>query len=147
MTKAQKILIAADHAGLELKTAVQKLLPHVNWEDLGPKKADRVDYPDFAEKLSRQVAKNSTPGILICGSGIGMSIAANKINGIRAALVDNTTAARLSREHNDANVLCLGSRFLAPEYAAEIISVWLATPTSSDGRHQQRIQKISKLEA
>ena len=105
-----------------------------------------MDYPDFAEKLGKKISAGSTRGILICGSGIGMSMAANKISGVRAALVENASAARLSREHNDANVLCLGARFLAPEYAAEIVRVWLTTDFSTDGRHATRVAKISKLE-
>jgi ribose 5-phosphate isomerase B len=146
-TRANRILIASDHAGFELKTAVQRLLRDYDWQDLGPKLADRVDYPDFAELVARKIASGEAQyGILICGSGIGMSIAANKLPGIRAAVVDNVTAARLSREHNDANVLCLGSRFLAPEYAAEIAQVWLQTPFTQDARHQTRIQKITALE-
>ena len=141
-----KILIASDHAGFEMKAAVQRLLPEHQWEDLGPLDAARVDYPDFAEKLARRVATEGIRGILICGSGIGMSIAANKVAGVRAALVGNPVAARLSREHNDANVLCLGSRFIAPEYGAEIVETWLSTPFTDDIRHRARIAKITHLE-
>jgi ribose 5-phosphate isomerase B len=142
------ILIASDHAGVALKAAIQKALPEIAWKDLGPKiDTDRVDYPDFARDLSEIVANgNGQKGVLICGSGIGMSIAANKVHGVRAAVVENPVAARLSREHNDANVLCLGSRFLAPEYGAEIVKIWLETPFSGDERHQNRIKKISALE-
>lgn len=143
----KKVLIASDHAGVELKAAIRKALPDWQWEDLGPMNGDRVDYPDYAEILSKQVAHGDSDfGILVCGSGIGMSIAANKIPGIRAAVVENPVAARLSREHNDANVLCLGSRFIAPEYGAEIVKTWLETPFSNDGRHHGRIQKIAGLE-
>lgn len=143
----RRILIASDHAGYELKSAIQKALPEWDWEDLGPINGDRVDYPDFAEKLALRISGDpKLQGILICGSGIGMSIAANKVAGVRAALVENPVAARLSREHNDANVLCLGSRFLAPEYGAEIARVWLETPFSEDERHRGRVAKIAKLE-
>lgn len=143
----KRILIASDHAGVQLKDAIQKALIEWEWEDLGPINGMKVDYPDFAEKLATRVANGSaTKGILICGSGIGMSIAANKIPGVRAAVVENPVAARLSREHNDANVLCLGSRFIAPEYGAEIAQTWLETPFSGDSRHQARILKISHLE-
>jgi RpiB/LacA/LacB family sugar-phosphate isomerase len=143
---SNKVLIASDHAGLALKGAVQTLLPDWKWEDLGPINGDRVDYPDFAQKLADRVAsEGSVQGILICGSGIGMSISANRVPGVRAALVENPVAARLSREHNDANVLCLGSRFLAPEYGAEIARVWLTTPFSNDSRHQARIAKIERI--
>ncbi len=148
---SQRVLIASDHAGFALKAAIQKALPDLKWEDLGPPDTGRVDYPDFAEKLARKVAAGeATRGVLICGSGIGMSIAANKVAGIRAALVENPVAARLSRQHNDANVLCLGSRFLAPEYGAEIVQVWIDTPYSSQGegaRHQARIDKMTALDS
>ena len=147
LTQKPIILIASDHAGVALKSQIQKLLPDYTWEDLGPKSGERVDYPDFAQSLGEKISKtDGSRGILICGSGIGMSIAANKIPGIRAALVENPVAARLSREHNDANVLCLGSRFLAAEYAAEIIRVWIETPFSQDPRHLHRVEKIHQLE-
>lgn len=146
-TQKKRIPIASDHAGFALKEALIKNLPEFEWEDLGPKDTGRVDYPDFAEKLCQKIAnKEALQGILICGSGIGMSIAANKIPGIRAAVVENPIAARLSREHNDANVLCLGARFTAPEYAAEITQTWLNTPFSGDNRHQARVDKIHSLE-
>ena len=142
-----KVLIASDHAGIDLKAAIQKALPEWQWADLGPIDASRVDYPDFAEKLAKKIASGeATQGILICGSGIGMSIAANKVVGVRAAVVENPVAARLSREHNNANVLCLGSRFIASEYGAEIAKVWLETSFSTSGRHSARIQKITDLE-
>lgn len=144
---SKKVLIASDHAGFELKAAIQKELPDWDWQDLGPPSSARVDYPDYAEILAQAIARGDAPcGILICGSGIGMSIAANKVPCIRAAVVENPVAARLSREHNDANVLCLGSRFLAPQYAAEIARTWLATPFSQDPRHQERLRKIARLE-
>jgi ribose 5-phosphate isomerase B len=147
MPTPKHILIASDHAGVDLKQAIQRLLPDWQWEDLGPEETERVDYPDYAERLARKVASGTVMhGVLICGSGIGMSIAANKVDGIRAAVVENPIAARLAREHNDANVLCLGSRFLAPEYAAEIVHTWLDTAFSGDSRHQHRIQKITQLE-
>lgn len=143
----QHILIASDHAGIELKSRIQESMPEITWNDLGPLNSDRVDYPDFAKQLGSQIASGSAQfGVLICGSGIGMSIAANKIPGIRAAVVENPVSARLSRAHNDANVLCLGSRFVAPEYAVEIIHAWLNTPFSQDPRHTQRIEKIRLLE-
>ena len=146
MPAKTSLLIASDHAGFELKRELQKLLKDITWTDLGPTTADRVDYPDFAVQLGETVAASqAAAGVLICGSGIGMSIAANKVPGIRAALVENASAARLAREHNNANVLCLGSRFLAPEYAAEIVQAWLAAQFIG-GRHEGRLEKISKLE-
>ena len=141
------VLIASDHAGVALKQAIQTALKDVSWRDLGPVGNDRVDYPDFAKLLAEEIADGqATRGVLICGSGIGMSIAANKIPGVRAAVVENPVAARLSREHNDANVLCLGSRFVAPEYGAEIVETWLHTDFSGDERHLKRIRKIAELE-
>lgn len=146
--KPDSLLIASDHAGFALKQALQKQLPGAGWKDLGPAGTDRVDYPDFARLLSEQVAAAgpTARGILICGSGIGMCMAANKVDGVRAALADNPVAARLSREHNDANVLCLGARFVAPEYAAEIVQAWIDTPFSNDPRHMARVEKIRELE-
>jgi ribose 5-phosphate isomerase B len=146
MATSKPILIAADHAGVELKAALQKLLSNHKWEDLGPAATSpSVDYPDYAEKLARLVASGDRLGILICGSGIGMSIAANKIPGVRAALVENPVSARLAREHNEANVLCLGARFVAPHYAAEIIRAWLEAAPSTDERHLNRVKKLNSL--
>jgi ribose 5-phosphate isomerase B len=141
-----RVFIASDHAGLELKAALQTHLPEYDWIDLGPnEKEGKVDYPDYAQLLSHKIAEGQNAfGVLICGSGIGMCISANKVPGIRAALVENPVSARLSREHNDANVLCLGSRFLAVEYSVEITRNWLETPFSKDPRHQRRIEKIEQ---
>jgi ribose 5-phosphate isomerase B len=147
MPSSQKVLIASDHAGVSLKSSLQKLLPDWTWIDLGPSDSGRVDYPDYAETLSRKVASGeATQGILICGSGIGMSIAANKIPGIRAAVVENPVAAQLAKEHNNANVLCIGARFLAPDYAADIVKIFLQTRFTGEERHQNRIKKIAALE-
>jgi ribose 5-phosphate isomerase B len=122
-------------------------LPDWVWDDLGPIDLGKVDYPDYATLLAnRIISGDALQGILICGSGIGMCISANKIAGIRAAVVENPVSARLSREHNDANVLCLGSRFLAPEYGTEIARIWLETAFSQDPRHLKRIKKIQALE-
>lgn len=147
MPNRKRVLIASDHAGVHLKSEIQKNLPQWEWVDLGPINGDRVDYPDFAGILGKKIAANEfDQGVLICGSGIGMSIAANKIPGIRAALVDNSSAARLAKEHNNSNILCLGSRFTAPEYGVEIVKTWLETPFSHDPRHVKRIEKIHSLE-
>lgn len=140
------LLIASDHAGVELKIALQKSLPQYEWRDLGPTTADRVDYPDYADKLCQEIiAGHASRGILICGSGIGMSIAANRHREIRAALVHNTELARLTREHNDSNVLCLGARFLKEEEAIEITRAFLETAFSGDARHAGRVAKLAKL--
>ena len=141
-----KLFIASDHAALTLKSLLIALVPSADWEDLGPADATSVDYPDYAEKLCRAVLKHpGSFGVLLCGSGIGMSIAANKIDGIRAACVENPVSARLAREHNDAQVLCMGARFTAPEYAAEILNAFLSA-TFAGGRHQGRVDKIQRLE-
>ncbi len=143
----KKVLIASDHAGFVLKTELQKNLQEWVWSDLGPFEEISVDYPDYAKQLGlRLLSENFKQGILVCGSGIGMSIAANKISGIRAAMVETVTAARFSREHNDANVLCLGARLISLEYAIEITRLWLTTAFSQNARHVTRIQKIHLLE-
>ena len=148
MTSKKPILIASDHAGITLKAEIKSRLADWAWIDLGPLDSQSVDYPDYAEVLGNKILiGEADQGILICGSGIGMSIAANKMEGIRAAVVENPIAARLSREHNDANVLCLGSRFIAPEYGLEIVQVWLSTSFSQNPKHLKRIQKVRQLEA
>ncbi len=148
MQSQQKtIVIASDHAGFSFKNALVQGLPDWTWDDLGPFNSESVDYPDYAEAAGKKIASGEAMrAILICGSGIGMCIAANKIHGIRAALVENPVSARLSREHNNANVLCLGARLIAPEYGIEIASTWLTTPFSAQPKHIQRLAKLHKLE-
>ena len=151
----KKILIASDHAAFELKQQFIKNNPDLPWEDLGPANAESVDYPDFAhslcEKLIALTGKNPTTedafdsgicGILICGSGQGMAIAANKYPGIRAALCWNEDIAKLSRNHNNANVLCLGSRAVSAEMAQKILTAFLGSAFEG-GRHSQRVAKIT----
>jgi len=143
MGTIEKVLIASDHAGFALKEWIKNNIKDYNFEDLGPLSDSSEDYPDYAHKLSKAIQDGRADrGILVCGSGVGMSMAANRSQGVRAALVENPVSARLSREHNHSNVLCLGSRFIAPEYAAEIIRVWMTTPESQEPRHLDRIQKI-----
>lgn len=143
----KKILIASDHAGFQLKTAVIKQLSDCEWEDLGPSSNEKVDYPDYAALVAERISAGEAEwGILICGSGIGMSIAANKFPHVRAAHAENPLSAELSREHNNSNILCLGARFLAPEYASAIVWTWLNTAYTQDPRHQNRIDKIETLE-
>lgn len=140
-----KIVIAADHGGLELKEVIKKYLISFGHEveDVGCFTKDSVDYPDFAEKAISLILKNEcSEGILICGTGIGMSIAANRYRSIRAANCSNVYTARMSREHNNANVLCLGARVLEADTAIEMVRVWLQTPFAG-GRHQRRIAKFS----
>lgn len=141
-----KLAIASDHAGYPLKEALKKAFPQYQWEDFGTHSSDSMDYPDTGSPAAEAVASGACArGVLICGSGIGMSIVANKVEGIRAALCVNTDIARLSRMHNDANILVLAGRFTAIPYAIEILDAWLHTDFEG-GRHQTRIDKISKIE-
>ncbi|ENN5834207.1 ribose 5-phosphate isomerase B [Campylobacter lari] len=138
----EKIYIASDHAGFVLKQEIINFLQekNINFEDLGPFSEDRCDYPDYAHLLSSKIDENSF-GILVCGSGIGMSIAANRHKNIRCALCNEPLSAKLSREHNDANVLALGARLIGADMAFEIISNFINT-SFSGGRHCVRINKI-----
>ena len=141
------IWIGSDHAGLELKSALkQQLSDEYSVRDVGPFDTTSVDYPDFGERVANAVAKDpNAEGILICGSGIGMSISANKVPGIRAALVYTTEAAKLARQHNNANILCLGARMTNPTLASELVKTWLSEKFEG-GRHQNRLDKIKNLE-
>ncbi len=139
-----KFYIATDHAGLELKNWTVELLRERGFEveDLGPYTADRVDYPDFATKVCEAVlADGDAQGILICGSGIGMSMTANRFKGIRAALCHDAYTAEMARKHNDANVLCYGERIVGKGVAESIINAWLEN-TFEGGRHTGRVLKI-----
>lgn len=139
----KKVLIANDHAAVEFKKKLIQLLPDYEWIDLGSSGAESVDYPDFSKKLTDGILSGKAEmGVLACGSGVGMSIAANKVKGIRAVLAWNPLIAELSREHNHTNVLCLGGRFFAPEYAAEIARTWIETEPSDDERHARRLKKL-----
>lgn len=143
-----RIALGADHAGVALKTEVRKLLDErqISYDDFGTLSTDSVDYPDFAADVARRVAAGDYDrGILVCGSGIGMAIAANKIDGIRAAAILDEQSARLSREHNDINVLALGERQTPADAARRIVELFLDTPFGG-GRHQRRIDKITALE-
>jgi ribose 5-phosphate isomerase B len=143
-----RIALGADHAGYELKEAIrQHLLSRgVEVQDAGTHSAESVDHPDYARAVSEQVAAHAVDtGILVCGTGIGMSMAANKVPGIRAAKVNSESEAELAREHNDANVLTLGARVIEPDAAMRIVDRWLATPFSG-GRHQRRVDKIMAIE-
>jgi ribose 5-phosphate isomerase B len=143
-----RVALGADHAGVPLKDAVRALLQSrgVDVQDLGTNGPESVDYPDYAASVARAVGAGTADlGILVCGTGIGMAIAANKFAGIRAASVVDLESARLSREHNDANILALGARVTAPDTALQIVSTFLDTPFAG-GRHQRRIEKIATLE-
>ena len=143
-----RVALGADHAGFaakkELETVIRALGHSVL--DLGTSSDASCDYPDFAEKVARAVvAKEADRGVLICGTGIGMSIVANKIAGIRAAVVTDDQTAELSRRHNDANIFCAGSRVLPVVKIAEALKIWLETPFEG-GRHERRVEKIRALE-
>jgi ribose 5-phosphate isomerase B len=141
------VAAGADHAGFEYKQKIVELLRGMGVEvlDLGPSSADSVDYPDFAHSVAEAVASGrAQAGVLVCGSGIGMSIVANKHAGVRAANVESVEAARLSREHNDANVLAIGARLTAWEKAREILLAFLGAEFQG-GRHQKRVDKIHDL--
>ncbi|MEH2490663.1 ribose 5-phosphate isomerase B [Bradyrhizobium sp. AZCC 2230] len=136
------VAIACDHGGFALKQALKVALPDVNWLDLGTDSAESVDYPDFGNKLADAIRDGKAArGILICGSGIGISIAANRHAHIRCALVHDVTAARLCRQHNDANVLALGGRMIGEAVAKECVEAFLSTAFEG-GRHQRRIDKL-----
>ena len=140
-----KIAIGSDHGGFALKQIVAERLQDAGYEvdDVGCRTPDSVDYPDFADRVCEQVLSGTAElGILVCGTGIGMSMAANRHRGIRAALCHDEYTARLSREHNDANVLCLGDRVLGSGVAEGIVDVWLNTEFAG-GRHQRRIGMFS----
>lgn len=143
-----KIAFGCDHAGVDLREAVLTVLREAGAEvvDFGTDRRDSVDYPDVAAAVGRAVADGTCErGILVCGTGIGVSIAANKVPGVRAALCQEPFTAALSREHNDANVLCMGARVIGPGLARAIVTAWLQAPFGG-GRHAGRIEKIAALE-
>ena len=139
-----KICIASDHAGFKLKESIKDYLINNNVSiiDLGPMDENSVDYPDYAKRLSNRIkSKKSSMGILVCGSGTGMAMSANKIKGIRAAVCYNLTSTRLSRQHNNANIISLGSRLTKKNTALKLVSTFLKTKFEG-GRHLRRIKKI-----
>ncbi len=148
MSKKLKIALGADHAGFALKEKVREYLLSKGHqvEDQGTHSSESVDYPDFAEKVAQRVAaKEADLGVLMCGTGLGMAIVANKVRGIRAAPCNDTLSARLARGHNDANVLTMGGRLVDQATAQKILDTWLATPFAG-GRHQRRVEKIKAID-
>jgi len=142
------IAIGSDHGGYELKEAIKKHLEErgIEYKDFGTFSEESVDYPDYAREVAEAVASGQfAKGILLCGTGVGISIAANKVPGIRAAHVSDAFSARYSKEHNNANVLCLGGRVVGPGLAALLVDEWLDAEFQG-GRHQKRIDKISEIE-
>jgi ribose 5-phosphate isomerase B len=143
-----KIAIGSDHAGLPLKNDIVKYLESkgIELKDFGTYSEDSCDYPDFGEKVAVEVAaKNYDFGILVCGTGIGISISANKVTGIRAALCSDTFSAHACREHNDANILALGQRVVGPGLALDIVDAFLSAKFQG-GRHKTRVDKITQIE-
>ncbi len=143
----KKVLIASDHAGFKLKKIlIKELQDEIKFEDLGPFSENSVDYPDYAIKLSKKISfKKDMVGILICGSGIGMSMVANRFKNVRAALCMNDEMSILARQHNDANILVLGSRLISEQEAIKCLLVFLKT-NYEGGRHQARLDKFNLVE-
>ncbi len=136
-----KLFIASDHAGLSLKEFLKNQRRDIEWIDLGPHNSDSVDYPDYADLVAKKVIASGDRGILICGSGQGMCMRANKYSQIRAAMCWDTITTRLAREHNDANILCLGGRLIPFGLALEILDVFTKTEFLG-GRHAARVEKL-----
>jgi ribose 5-phosphate isomerase B len=147
-TAKPRITIGSDHAGFPVKETIRKCLEAAGYavDDQGTFSEESVDYPDYGKAVGERVAsKQADLGIAVCGSGIGISIAANKVPGIRAALAHDVMTARLAREHNDANVLALGGRIVTAEAAVEMVEAFL-TAAYLGGRHQRRLDKITRME-
>ncbi len=144
----EKIYIGSDHGGIKLKETIKKLIEEEGYEaeDLGCYDKESCDYPEYAKKVAEKVAEEDGRGILICGTGIGMCIAANKVKGIRAAFAYDDFTAKMSREHNNSNILCLGERSLEEDNAKNITKIWLRTKFSSEERHHRRVNKIMEME-
>ena len=141
------VFVASDHAGFQLR---QSLVSHLRGRDvevvdLGPDAPERCDYPDFAAKVAKPVARGEGVGVLVCGTGVGMSMSANKVAGIRAAVVSDVFSARATKQHNNANVLCLGERVVGTGLAATIVDAWLDAEFEG-GRHAGRVAKLHALE-
>ncbi len=140
---SEKIAIASDHAGYNLKEAIKKRFGDIEWLDLGTNSTDSVDYPDFGQAVGRAITQGEVQrGIVVCGSGIGISIAANRFPAVRAALCTSSEMAALSRQHNDANVLALGERLTEQGTAFDIVDTFLNTEFEG-GRHQRRVDKLT----
>ena len=147
-TRINKIVIASDHAGYELKENIKECLKSdgISVEDLGPENDSRVDYPDYGTKLAKAVSEDEElNGIVICGTGIGMSIVVNRFSKVRGTLCSDLYTAKLCRQHNDSNVLILGGRVVGKGLAHEIVKTWLETPFEG-GRHSDRLKKIDHIE-
>jgi ribose 5-phosphate isomerase B len=143
-----KLAIASDHGGFDLKKEILSFLKQKNIEaaDLGPENTVSVDYPDYAVKVAEAVSTGrADAGLLLCGTGVGMCIAANKFKNVRAAVVEDIFSAKMAKEHNNANILCLGGRVVDAKKAKELVAVWLDTKYEG-GRHDRRLDKIREIE-
>jgi ribose 5-phosphate isomerase B len=140
---SKKLFVGSDHAGLDLKLELLGVAAELGYEvvDLGTHSSDSTDYPDYAHQVSSVVARGEGLGLLVCGTGLGMSMAANRHRGVRAALCGDMFSAAMARKHNDANVICIGARVVGPGLAAEILRAFLSAEFEG-GRHQRRVQKI-----
>lgn len=146
--KGGRIALGADHAGYQVKDRIKELLKREGFEvvDFGTHASDPVDYPDYAKQVAQSVSQaECTRGILVCGTGLGMAMTANKFRGIRAATCNDTYTARMAAEHTDANVLCVGARVVDADHAVAIVKEWLKAKFGG-GRHQRRIDKIAEIE-
>jgi ribose 5-phosphate isomerase B len=145
---SKKLALASDHAGCELKEEIKKFLPELGYsfQDFGSDSLESVDYPDYAKIVAEKVSRGEYErGILLCGSGVGMAIVANKFPKVRAVQVNDIYTAVMSRKHNDTNILALASRVTAKDSAREIVKAWLETPFEA-GRHERRLKKIEEIE-
>jgi len=145
-----KVAVGADHAGYRMKDELAALLRKMGHTvlDFGTNSPESVDYPDIALEVARAVADGRADrGLLVCGTGIGTCIVANKVRGVRAALCHDTFSARATRRHNDTNVLCLGARVIGPGLAAEILTTWMEAAFEAGGRHERRVRRIAEIEA
>lgn len=145
-----KIIIGSDHGGIKLKEVIVNYLRKkgIDINDIGPFMTESVDYPNYAVKVGNKVANKEVDlGILCCGTGIGMSIAANKIHGVRASVVSDCFSAKATKAHNDSNVLCLGERIIGEGLALEIVDIWLTTEFEGGERHVRRLKKVTEMES
>lgn len=143
------IYLGSDHAGYEVKGVLKEYLKELSQEfvDLGVFTTDSTDYPDIAREVAEKVSENpGALGVLICGTGTGMAITANKLNGVRAASVVNETMAEMARKHNNANVMTIGSRLIDAELAKKLVKIFIEVPFDTDERHQRRVDKITEIE-
>lgn len=146
--KMERVYIGSDHGGFTMKIKVMQYLQKLGYQpiDVGCDSDNSCDYPDYALKAAGLAAKNNSRAILVCGTGIGMAMAANKVKGARAAVAYDEYTARMSREHNDSNVLCLGERTTSEPKAKKIVKTWMETEFSNDERHRRRVNKIMEIE-